>query len=75
MPLDTWDWAGNEQIYAQKDRIMNPHILFLGAVEASRLVARGAHSADPAARVDGRPARAAARELLAARFWARLASR
>ena len=54
---------------------MNPHIFFLGAVEASRLVARGAHSADHGAPVVNSHARASALGRPAARFWRRLGSR
>ena len=54
---------------------MNPHIFFLGAVEAGRLVARHAHSADPNAPVTGGGDRAAAPKRPIARFWARLAPR
>jgi hypothetical protein len=45
---------------AQEDRTVNPHIFFLGAIEASRLVAREAHSADPGAPIARLDARATA---------------
>ena len=54
---------------------MNPHIFFLGAVEAGRLVARTAHSADPNAPVANSHARASALGWPAARFWRRFRSR
>ena len=54
---------------------MNPHIFFLGAVEASRLVARAAHSADHAAPVARRGGPSSTAKPSATRFWRRFGER
>ena len=54
---------------------MNPHIFFLGTVEAGRLAARAAQGADHGAPVVNSHARASALRWPAARFWRRSGSR